>query len=274
MINKLKHYHEHTRGNRLLGIFLSASIALIFFAIFQDFLHSIRNGYSFFFSESLLFKTFWIFFPPILFLLRSALKNRQIKTIAQMCVAVIVPTLGHLILVPLTVWFLSVVFFDNAFGFFKVFTYTLSNDLVKALLIYGIFIFLHKYLGTKFEQEIAKKQTSVSQHIVVTHGKNYTRLKLSEILYIRAATPYIAIQLEKKQFLHSETLKSIVEKLDTRFIRVHKSSIVNIDKVISYKSRLNGDYDLMLQDGTELRLSRNYIYDFRNNFGSGPQLNP
>jgi hypothetical protein len=189
-----------------------------------------------------------------------------------MCLAVIVPTLGHLILVSLTIWFLSAIFYYNAYEFYKAFTYTLSNDLVKMLLIYGIFIFSQKYLGIKPEKGIARKQASRPEYVSVGHGGNYTRLKLSEILYIRAATPYIAIQLKEKQFLHSGTLKSIVEKLDSRFIRIHKSSIVNIDKVVSYKSRLNGDYDLELQDGAKIRLSRNYINDFRNNFESGPQL--
>lgn len=56
-------------------------------------------------------------------------------------------------------------------------------------------------------------------------------------------------------------------KLDTRtFVRVHKSTIVNLEKVSSFKSRLNGDYDLLLKNGTIVRLSRTYAANFKNEF--------
>lgn len=274
MINKLKLSYTSSARKKLIGILISTLVAIIAIAIFQDFLHSKRNGSPFFFFESLLFKSFWLGFPPILLLLKYVQQNRQINTLAQMSLAVITSTLAHLILVPLIIWCLSAIFRDQAYGFLKVLTYTLANDLVKILLIYGIFILALKYLKTKREANVSEKQEPSSQYLVVNSGKNNTRIKLSEILYIKAATPYIAIQLEKKQYLHSETLKSIMKKLDSQFIRTHKSSIVNIDKVLSYKSRLNGDYDLMLQDRTEIRLSRNYVTEFKNNFESKPQLNP
>ena len=263
MMTKLKQGYKLSTQNRFLSIFLSVFVAIIIFAVFQDFLHSKRNGGSFFFSESLLFKTLWVFFPPILLLLRYALRNRRIITLAHMGLAIIIATLAHLFLVPLTIWCLSAIFREQSYGFVKVLTFTLANDLVKILLIYGVFLLSLKYLEPKREKEESEKQVSSSQYLAISSGKNKAQIKLDEILYIKAATPYIAIQLKEKQYLHSDSLKSIVEKLDSRFIRVHKSSIVNIDKVLSYKSRLNGDYDLMLQDGTEIRLSRNYVNDFR-----------
>jgi len=273
MINKLKLNYDFPVGNKLWGIILSVLAAIIIIAVFQDFLHSKRNGSSFFFTESLLFKSFWLCFLPILLLLKYVLQNRQISTLAQMSLAVMIPTFAHLILVALTIWCLSAIFRDQSYGFYKVLTYTLSNDLVKILLVYAGFILLCKYVRPKHEKKDSIKQSPNSEYLTVSSGKNNTRIKLSEIQYIKAASPYIAIQLENKQYLHSETLKSILENLDSRFIRVHKSSIVNIDKVLSYKSRLNGDYDLMLQDGTEIRLSRNYVNDFRNSFELSPQLN-
>jgi len=199
----------------------------------------------------------------MLFLLKRELEKRQVKTIVQMCFAVIAPALVHLILVPITIWCLSTIFREQSYGIIKTLTFTLSNDLVKLLLIYSVFIGWLKYLENKRPKEEPEKQTLSSQYLVVSSGKNSTRLDLSDILYIKAATPYVAIQLEDKEYLHSESLKSIATKLDARFIRIHRSSIVNIDKVLSYKSRLNGDYDLVLQDGTEIRLSRNYVNDFR-----------
>ncbi|WP_373495805.1 LytTR family DNA-binding domain-containing protein [Aquiflexum sp.] len=89
----------------------------------------------------------------------------------------------------------------------------------------------------------------------------------NEILFISSNPPYINIHLTAKKYIHKETLKSVSGKLDHEiFVRIHKSTIVNINKVYSYRSRLNGDYDLTLADGTELRLSRNYSSVFKEKF--------
>jgi two-component system, LytTR family, response regulator len=274
MINRLKQSYQSPAEKRLFKLFLLAVVAILTIAIFQDFLQAKRNGNSFFFSESLLFKSFWVFFPPILLLLKYVLVSRPVITLTQIGFAVLTATVTHLILVPLTIWCLSALFREQSYGFFKVLTYTLSNDLVKILLIYAVFTLWLKHIASKSKIEALEEQATCSEYLAVSSGKNNTRIKLSDILYIKAATPYIAIQLENKQYLHSESLKSILVKLDARFVRVHKSSIVNIDKVLSYKSRLNGDYDLKLQDGIEIRLSRNYVNDFKNHFETSPQLNP
>ncbi|MGH9949634.1 MAG: LytR/AlgR family response regulator transcription factor, partial [Pyrinomonadaceae bacterium] len=77
---------------------------------------------------------------------------------------------------------------------------------------------------------------------------------------------------QTKRYLHNETLKSILETLDNEtFVRIHKSLIVNISNVRSYKSRLNGDYDLTVADGTSLRLSRTYAATFKEKFRRGHQ---
>ncbi|WP_064792249.1 LytR/AlgR family response regulator transcription factor [Shewanella woodyi] len=271
-MNKLTLIFKPSLGNKLLGFFLLVLIAIVTLAIFQDYLHSKRGGYPFFFSESLLFKTLWFLFPPILLLIKSVFQQRRITTPFQMGLVVCVATLAHLLLVPLTIWCLSTVFREQSYGFVKVLSFTLSNDLVKIVLVYGVYLFLLNYLGAKNKKTQLKKHKIPSQYLSVSNGKNNTRIKLSDISYIKAATPYIAIQVENKQHLHSETLKSIGDKLDPRFVRVHKSSIVNIEHVLSYKSRLNGDYDLLLEDGAEIRLSRNYVNDFKKCFEPTPQL--
>ncbi|WP_417446506.1 LytR/AlgR family response regulator transcription factor [Kangiella sp.] len=282
MINSIKQAFKFLKENRTIGVLLFTLIAIVSVAIFQDYLHSSRNGYPFFFSESLLFKAFWIFFPPLLLLLKNAHRKGFLNSFPKRGGAVAIATLVHLSLVPLTIWSLSAIFREQSYGIFKVLTYTMANDFVKILLIYGAFVLWLKHSETKrhkddtdnqpSENEVAAQSLSSPQYLTVSSGKNNTRIKLSDVLYIKAATPYVAIQLADKQYLHSESLKSIGEKLDARFIRVHRSSIVNIDKVVSYQSRLNGDYDLRLQDETEIRLSRNYVSQFKHHFQSNPQV--
>ena len=55
------------------------------------------------------------------------------------------------------------------------------------------------------------------------------------------------------------TMQSLETKLDPeKFVRVHRSVIVNIEKVKEIYPRSNGDQDLVLQNGQQLMLSRNY----------------
>ncbi len=103
---------------------------------------------------------------------------------------------------------------------------------------------------------------------MISAGTLYSKkiIEQSEILYLYAEKPYIAIHTGSKTYLHSSTLKSIIHHLDPAFLRIHKSIIVNTCAVVSYKSRQNGDYDLCMSDGTELRLSRNYAAAFKEAF--------
>ncbi|WP_250629758.1 LytTR family DNA-binding domain-containing protein [Aureibaculum algae] len=65
----------------------------------------------------------------------------------------------------------------------------------------------------------------------------------------------------------------MAKQLDNKaFIRVHKSTIVNFNKVASFKSRLNGDYDIFLKNGVKLRLSRTYVANFKSNFKNGNRV--
>lgn len=58
----------------------------------------------------------------------------------------------------------------------------------------------------------------------------------------------------------------------TKFIRIHKSNLVNIDFVESFVSRFNGDYDLTLSNNVTLRISRNYAADFKKAFKQSHHL--
>ncbi|MCB0649587.1 MAG: LytTR family transcriptional regulator, partial [Saprospiraceae bacterium] len=87
---------------------------------------------------------------------------------------------------------------------------------------------------------------------------------VDDIITITANAPYVIIQLENKKFVYHATLKSMEQMLDDqKFIRIHKSCIVNLSKVSSIKSRGNGDYDLEILDGGIVRLARTYVKSFK-----------
>lgn len=155
----------------------------------------------------------------------------------------------------------------------KIVTYTLANDFYKIIIVYSGFIFLHRYLYYQSPEIVSVDQKTHLKKLKIGNGKNNTIVEVKDIFQISAETPYIFIQLEEKKYLHTETLKSITTKLDNNtFIRVHKSTIVNLDKVISFQSRLNGDYNIYLKNGVKVRLSRTYAANFKRHFRNTPRV--
>ena len=82
-------------------------------------------------------------------------------------------------------------------------------------------------------------------------------VRVSEIDWIEAADYNIRIHTPERTYTTRETLSGLAEKLDPRrFVRVHRSTIINIDRVREIQPYFHGAYVLTLQDGTEVRLSR------------------
>jgi two-component system LytT family response regulator len=77
--------------------------------------------------------------------------------------------------------------------------------------------------------------------------------------WVEAAGDYVRLHAGKKSWLLRETMTAIEGKLDpARFARIHRSAIVNLERIAEMKSYDNGDYLVLLADGTRLRLSRGY----------------
>ncbi|SFH20128.1 LytR/AlgR family response regulator transcription factor [Pedobacter insulae] len=245
-------------------------LALVFalfiaFTVFQDFLESHINGYSFFLSESLLFKTFWLLFLPILLFqhyLMEDLLSWQNKILTGL-ISILTPTILHLALFPLCIWLLSKSFFDHTYYYSRTFGYTIAEDFYKYIAIYSLGAFVNYYLQNLRSQS-KQPSNELPKKLTFNTGKKYVTISVDEIIYIKTSAPYILVHIDGGQYLHNETLKSFGKKLaNKQFIRVHKSTIINLQKVISYKSRSNGDYDISLIDGTIVRLSRNYSAEFK-----------
>lgn len=80
---------------------------------------------------------------------------------------------------------------------------------------------------------------------------------VGEIDWIQADGDYVRLHTTSRELLLRETLKSLEERLDpARFVRIHRSSMVNVQRVRRLHPQFHGDYEVVLEDGTELRLSR------------------
>lgn len=82
-------------------------------------------------------------------------------------------------------------------------------------------------------------------------------LRTAAIDWIEAADYYARLHVGDRSFLIRRSMKSLEESLDPRrFVRIHRSSIVNVERVREIRARLNGAYSVTLRDGTKVRLSR------------------
>ena len=80
-----------------------------------------------------------------------------------------------------------------------------------------------------------------------------------EIDWIEAADYYACLHVGGKNHLLRRSLADLEEDLDPNmFCRVHRSSIVNLERVQALKLAEDGEYEILLHSGTRVRLSRRY----------------
>ncbi|HEV2750333.1 MAG TPA: LytTR family DNA-binding domain-containing protein [Gemmatimonadales bacterium] len=95
--------------------------------------------------------------------------------------------------------------------------------------------------------------------LVVKSGGKVTLLPVGEIEWIDAEGDYVRIHVGKTWHLLRETMKSLEDQLDgARFVRIHRSTIVNLEKVKELQPFFRGEYVVVLHNGTTLKLSRGY----------------
>lgn len=93
--------------------------------------------------------------------------------------------------------------------------------------------------------------------IIIKSGDKVLLQKTEEIDWIEAADYYARIHVGERSYLVRESLSRLEERLDPhRFARIHRSSIINLDRVRELHPWFHGAYLVILEDGTELRLSR------------------
>jgi two-component system LytT family response regulator len=84
-------------------------------------------------------------------------------------------------------------------------------------------------------------------------------VKMEDIDWVEAADNYVVLHLGHETHILRETMNSIQERLNPqKFIRVHRSRIVNVERIKELQPWFHGEYLIVLNDGTQLTLSRSY----------------
>jgi two-component system, LytTR family, response regulator len=84
-------------------------------------------------------------------------------------------------------------------------------------------------------------------------------VNVDDVVWIGAEGNYAALHTPEGTHLVRATLTELEERLDpSRFARIHRSTIVNLDRVREIRPFVAGSYTVVLEDGTRLRLSRGF----------------
>lgn len=260
-------------------IFISGLFILIsLLGIGQDFIHSRVNHNSFYLSESFLYKISWLLFIPMLFLGGFLMKKvdqnfPRVHSRINSLLIIIVFSVLHLVITSVSIYFLSSLFFNHTYAPDRVFQYFFAEDLYLILLIYAIGFIGLDYVRKPNRSGNAVLQKPPLEFIQVHTSNKIIPLATKEILYLKADRPYIAIVTREGRYLQASTLRKILAHLDSNcFIRIHRSSIVNVHYISFLKSRSNGDYDIHMENGEVIRMSRNYSQAFKEKVQKIPRL--
>lgn len=95
--------------------------------------------------------------------------------------------------------------------------------------------------------------------LLVKSGERSRFLKLRDVDYVEAAKNSVVLHAGTESFPFRTTMKALEESLDPeRFLRIHRSTIVNLERVKELEPWFNGEYRVILRDGRILTLSANY----------------
>ena len=95
--------------------------------------------------------------------------------------------------------------------------------------------------------------------LVVKSGGSTRFVRVADIDWIEAAGVYANLHVGGRELLYRAALNELAERLDpVRFVRVHRSAIVNIESIVRLEPISHGEFDVVLRNGSRARVSRTY----------------
>lgn len=93
-------------------------------------------------------------------------------------------------------------------------------------------------------------------------------VRVKDIEWIEAAGVYVTLHTSGKEILYRASLTDLAQSLDpSRFLRIHRSVIVNVESIVQLESLSHGEFEVLLRDGAHPRVSRTYRDLLEKRFG-------
>ncbi len=115
---------------------------------------------------------------------------------------------------------------------------------------------------------IAPRPDPSADRLLINTDGRLVPVRVADIDWIEAAGNYVRLHVNKSVQMSRDTLSAMEKRLDpTRFARIHRSAIVNLDRVKELQAWFSGDFVVLLTTGERLRLSRSFRRAFESRFG-------
>ena len=107
--------------------------------------------------------------------------------------------------------------------------------------------------------ESIRAQQAKGDRLAIRDDGSVYFVRFLDIDWLEGAGNYVKVHAQAREHLLRDTLKNLEDKLDPqRFLRVHRSAIVNVDSIQRLEPWFHGEYVVVLRDGTRLQSSRTY----------------
>jgi two-component system LytT family response regulator len=104
-----------------------------------------------------------------------------------------------------------------------------------------------------------RREQEIPDRFIIKSGGRVVFLRVEEIDWMCAVGNYVRLQVGRDSHLMRETMTAMEAKLyPDRFMRIHRSTIVNLDRVKEVQPWTKGEYVVIMRDGTRLIMSRRY----------------
>ena len=108
-------------------------------------------------------------------------------------------------------------------------------------------------------QDVEQRGPSYPERLVVKSSGRVILIKVDDLDWVDAAGNYVRLHAGNESHLLRETMGRLESRLDPdRFLRIHRSTIVNIERIKELQQQFHGDYLVVLKNGQRLTLSRSY----------------
>jgi two-component system LytT family response regulator len=98
-----------------------------------------------------------------------------------------------------------------------------------------------------------------SERLAIRSGERVLYLRVADIDWVEAADDLVRIHVGKNVHDHRATMAQIEQRLPaSRFVRIHRSTIVNLERIREFQPWFQGDWILVLSDGTRLQSGKSY----------------
>jgi len=111
---------------------------------------------------------------------------------------------------------------------------------------------------TRAAVRTARAQTRSSERLLVPRGEQLELIDAAAIHWLEADDNYVHVHTATTNYLVRRTLGDLLEQLGERFVRIHKSTAVNLAEVAALSPLFKGDHEVRLRSGATLRLSRRF----------------